>query len=142
MARTTDPVIKMLAALEVFTGLSPKQLKQVRETGKLEQVGPGVEIVAEGSKGRRLYLVLEGDACVTIGGKQVNTMGPGACFGEISALDGRPRAATVTALSPMRLLSIADFNLKALLRADPDFAISMLKALSGMVRGRSTAVTH
>jgi len=142
MARTTDHVIDMLAALEVFAGLSAKQLKQVRETGKLEHISPGVEIVAEGSKGRRLFLVLEGDADVTIGGRRVNTIGPGACFGEISALDGRPRAATVTATSHMRLLSIADFNLKALLRADPEFAISMLKALSGMVRGRSTVVTH
>ena len=142
MARTTDAVIDMLAALEVFAGLSSKQLTQVRETGKLEQVGPEVDIVAEGSKGRRLYLVLEGEAKVTIGGKEVNRIGPGACFGEISALDGRPRAATVASITSMRLLSIADFNLKALLRADPDFAISMLKGLSAMVRGRSTAVTH
>lgn len=142
MARTTDPVIDMLAALELFAALTPKQLKAVRETGKLEQVGPAVEIVTEGSRSRRLFLVLEGEAKVTIGGKLIDSIGPGACFGEISALDGRPRSATVTSISSMRLLSIADFNLKTLLRADPDFAISLLKSLSAMVRGRSAAVTH
>jgi CRP/FNR family transcriptional regulator, cyclic AMP receptor protein len=50
------------------------------------------------------FMMLEqGHADVTRAGVQINTLGPGDCFGELAVLaDGRPRSASVVATSDLR----------------------------------------
>ena len=53
-------------------------------------------IAREGEPGVGLFVILDGTAEVTIGGRKKATLGPGDFFGEIALLDGGPRTATVT----------------------------------------------
>ena len=58
----------------------------------------GAEIVRAGEPGDSFHVVLEGEALVTAAdGSASNSLEPGDHFGELSLLDGAPRAATVTA---------------------------------------------
>ena len=54
----------------------------------------------EGGTGRDCYVVIEGEAAVTIDGDDIDVVGPGGFFGEMALLDGGPRVATVTATTP------------------------------------------
>ena len=56
---------------------------------------------------------------------------PGDFFGELSALDGGPRSATVSAETPMRVLRLFRHTLQELLRDEPGL---ILKLLDGIVR--------
>jgi CRP-like cAMP-binding protein len=58
----------------------------------------------EGQAGHQFFVVVEGQARVTMREREIATLGPGGFFGEMSLLDGGPRIATVTAATPMKLL--------------------------------------
>jgi CRP-like cAMP-binding protein len=76
-------------------------------------------------------VVLSGRGKVTRKGRKVGEVLPGDFFGELSALDGGPRSATVAAETPMRVLRLFRHTLEELLRQEPGL---ILKLLDGIVR--------
>ena len=90
----------------LFTVFSKKQLERLAKETDRQSFAPGVKIVEEGLLGETLFVVLEGRAKVTRGGKKVGEVLPGDFFGELSALDGGPRSATVTAVTPVKVLRL------------------------------------
>jgi CRP-like cAMP-binding protein len=63
-------------------------------------------VFSEGDPGDRYYIVREGEADLTISGRSVAKVGPGSGFGEMALLFGRPRSATVTALTDLVLAAL------------------------------------
>ncbi len=60
---------------------------------------------------------------------------PAGCYiGELSAIDGRPRSATIVAVEDTTLASIAAGAFKAMLLDYPHIALDVLQRLSAMVR--------
>lgn len=75
-----------------------------------EESYPVGEVVCrEGEAGEVFWVILSGKATVTVedvvGEKKVAVLGRGNFFGEISAVLGEPRMATVTAEEPLVLLA-------------------------------------
>ncbi len=66
----------------------------------------GEVVMAEGEPGDRFHLIAEGSAAVSVGGEDRPTLGVGQGFGEIALLRDIPRTATVTAVGPLRTLSL------------------------------------
>src|SRR4029450_1866404 len=91
----------------------------------------GTVIAREGERGIGLFLILEGQCKVTIGGKTKARLGPGDFFGEVPLLDGGPRTATVTAVSPVRLVGITGWVFRGLLMADPTRAANTREHAAG-----------
>ena len=91
-------------------------------------------IVKEGQVGVLMYVVLEGHLSVSIQGKLVEKIGPGGVFGEMALVDRTPRLATVAAETPCVLLAIARNTFLDLIRASPDFAVSLLGAVGERAR--------
>jgi CRP-like cAMP-binding protein len=54
--------------------------------------------------GREVFVVVSGIADVSIDRRTVARVGPGEPIGEMALLESVPRSATVTALTPMRVL--------------------------------------
>ena len=108
-----------LAAVPLFDGLSKKALKQVAALMREHRFAPGEEVTTESTRGARFHLILDGLVTVTKAGREVAVLGPGATVGEMALLDEGPRTATVTALEPTRTLSLASWNFRSLLRAEP-----------------------
>jgi len=91
-------------------------------------------IVKEGQVGVLMYVVLEGRLAVSIQGKLVEKIGPGGVFGEMALVDRTPRLATVIAETPCALLAIARNTFLDLIRASPEFAVSLLGAVGERAR--------
>lgn len=70
---------------------------------EIQRIGPGDVLIRQGDKGDDLYLVLDGILTVEIDGTVVAEIGPGAVVGEMSALQGGIRTATITATTPVRV---------------------------------------
>lgn len=129
-----DPRVQALGNVDLFSELSPKELKSILATTREVKVDAGQAVTTQGEKGGRFFLILEGEVDVVIDGDTVNHMGPGAYFGEMSLLDGEPRSATVVGTTPLVVLSLASFNFKPLLREYPSIAEKLLATLSRRVR--------
>ena len=62
----------------------------------------------------------EGEAEVTRGGEHVADLGPGDFFGEMGLLERTLRNATVTAKTPVRLVTLTGWDLKRVERSAPE----------------------
>jgi CRP-like cAMP-binding protein len=134
VARKANPTVEVLRKVNLFDGLATKELESVADTCKRAEFRAGANIVTQGDRSARLYVITEGTAEVRVHGTKVDEIGPGDYFGEIAVIDGEPRAATVTATSPVSALSLADFNVKALLRSMPDIGFKMLRTACARIR--------
>jgi CRP/FNR family transcriptional regulator, cyclic AMP receptor protein len=86
-------------------------------------------IVTEGQTGVLMYVVLEGKLAISIKGKLVERVGPGGAFGEMALVDRTPRLASVVSETDCALLAIGRNTFLDLVKASPDFAVSLLGAV-------------
>jgi CRP-like cAMP-binding protein len=91
-------------------------------------------IMKEGETGGFMYVVLSGSVAVSIRSRVVERVGPGGTFGEMALVDQSPRAASASALADTSLLPINRNDFLSLVRSQPAFAVSLLKALAGRLR--------
>ena len=92
-----------------------------------------------------VYFVLDGCVRVNIhalSGKEIafRDMDAGSTFGEIAALDGEPRSATVTAMTDSTLASVDATTFVELMRNHPKAAEAMLVKMANLVRSLSDRV--
>src|SRR5207248_5516649 len=127
--------LQHLANVDLFRGLSARELRAVADQGKDIEYREGTKVAVEGEEGGRFHVILEGKATVGRRGKVVATLGPGDYFGEIALIDGGPRTATVTAEPPLRTHSIARFNFRPLLREYPGITEKLLVEVARRLRG-------
>jgi CRP/FNR family cyclic AMP-dependent transcriptional regulator len=126
-----------LANVPIFSGCSKRELGIIARASKEVSHKQGTVIAREGERGIGLFLILDGQCKVTIGGKTKARLGPGDFFGEVALLDGGPRTATVTALSPVRLVGITGWVFRGLLMEHPTIALKTLEAVAGRLRSVS-----
>ena len=91
-------------------------------------------IVTEGTAGVLMYVIVEGKVAVSIQGKLVERIGPGGVFGEMALVDRAPRLATVVSETDCGLLAIGRNTFLDLIKASPDFAVSLLSAVGERAR--------
>jgi CRP-like cAMP-binding protein len=96
-----------------------------------EKFAAGHAVVAEGDFGDTFFLVVEGSLSVRIGGidatREVAKLGPGAFFGEIAALLGEARSATVLCLSETRALRFDGPRVQGILKDYPKVREALVK---------------
>src|SRR3989442_12547357 len=109
MAKKADPV-EMLAEVDLFSGVSKKDLRRIRAAGKEVTFSAGRTIVEQGDTGVAFHLILEGKAKVDVHGRGRRGLGPGDYFGEISLIDRGPRSATVTADNDVHTFAMASWD--------------------------------
>lgn len=125
-----------LAGVDLFAGLSTRQLNKLAKVTRTTTHKPGVEIAAEGRGAMAFHVITSGAASVTVRGRVVRTIGPGEYFGEISLIDGEPRSASVSATGTdvLHTLAIAKTPFDALLADEPSIAKALLVRLCGRLR--------
>lgn len=134
MAKPKQKLEPVLAAVPLFEGLSKRHLKKLAGLAEMANFMEGAKVVKEGDAGDSFYVVLVGEAKVSVKGRTVHRLLPGDHFGEISLLDGGERTATVTAVTPMTLLMIARKNFLKELELDPSVSVALLESLARTIR--------
>ena len=137
-----DPKIKALSTVGLFSDCNKKELQSVARLCTPLSVEEGFVLTTEGTPGRECFVIGDGKARVTIGGRKVSEVGPGECVGEMALLDGGPRTATVTAESPMNvyILSVSEF--RSLLGVSPTILRKIATSLAQRLRAREPRYPH
>lgn len=123
-----------LATVDLFRGLSARELKRLATLAREVDHQSGNAVVAEGHAGVGFHLILDGSATVTSKGVQRRVLGPGDYFGEISLIDGLPRSASVVADGPLRTLYVPRNEFSVLMDEHPEIARSLLVVLCARLR--------
>lgn len=134
---TREQLIDLLSGLALFADLTRPQLESIVHRLEEEYFSEGQRILRQGLSGSNLYIILEGEAAVTIDGTQRSTLGKGDFFGEISLLLGEPPIADVVALRPLRCLVLPGPEVESFLLAFPHVTYRMLQAEARRLRNTS-----
>jgi hypothetical protein len=112
-----------LRRVPLFAGLKRRQLKKLSRRVRRRILPAGGTPVREGTmSGIGFFVVVDGEADVSLDGAVVATLRPGDHFGERALVSGEARTATVTATTELRLLELASYDLRELALANPELS--------------------
>ncbi|HUB96380.1 MAG TPA: cyclic nucleotide-binding domain-containing protein, partial [Stellaceae bacterium] len=126
-------LIPLIQAIPAFAGLSEDRIGPFLRAAREVERAAGEALVAQGDASDCAFILLEGEADVvvetTFGPVMLAPLPTGSFFGEIGALAGLPRTASVRARGPVRVLRIEAEAILALGRAHPELLVSVIRQL-------------
>ena len=108
-----------LKSIALFEEVGDEELAEIAPFATEVSVEEGRELVREGDFSYEFMAIEEGEAEVSRAGEHVADLGPGDFFGEMGLLERTLRNATVTAKTPMRLVTLTGWDLRRVERAAP-----------------------
>jgi CRP/FNR family transcriptional regulator, cyclic AMP receptor protein len=131
--------IDALRRSTLFRALAEERLEELGRQFRPRRYRRGEVIFHRGDLGDTLHMIESGlvkisEESVTGSEAFINTLHPGAVFGELGLIDGAERSATATALDPTVTLVLNREPVMALIDADPVFRHAMLSALARELR--------
>jgi CRP-like cAMP-binding protein len=125
-----DAKLELLRQVPLFAGCSKRELSEISSLADELSLPEGTTLIAEGKQGHEFFLLLDGEVDVRMKGRKVKSLANGAWFGEMALVSSLPRNATVTALSPVRVLVVHEQAFRRLLRDSPEIQLKVLKTLA------------
>jgi CRP-like cAMP-binding protein len=109
-----------LKSISLFEEVDDEELAEIAPFANEVSVEEGRELVREGDFSYEFMAIEEGEVEVTRGGEHVADLGPGDFFGEMGLLEKTLRNATVTAKTPVRLVTLTGWDLRRVERTAPE----------------------
>ena len=100
------PELELLRQIPIFAPLPGPTLEQLASSLVPVRYPRGEQIVRQGDRGDRFYVIRDGTVDVSVDGAHAGTLWPDEYFGEIALLRDVPRTATVTAREDVDLLAL------------------------------------
>jgi CRP/FNR family cyclic AMP-dependent transcriptional regulator len=137
MATTVSTAV--LKAVPLFSSCPDEQLRMLAAVVTRKSVARSTTVMASGDTTDSLYIVLSGRLKVLMSdsdGKEVilSILGPGEFFGEMGLIDDSPRSASVVAIEPCELLSIAKRDFKKCLQENFEMSMAVMRGLVRRLR--------
>jgi di/tricarboxylate transporter len=141
MTGTSDPdYADLLARVDLFAGLDRVTLAKLAAHLEPVPLKAGADVFRQGDPGEAFYLVVRGSVGVYASASdglaetRLNTLGPGAPFGEMALLGDRPRSATIRADREAEVLRLERARFLSLVRREPQVALAVAATLSERLR--------
>lgn len=112
-------IVSHLSKVEILAALSPEEIHALVPHVVSRSYPAGEKIITENTAGQDLFIVESGELEVTQDGRQLARIGPGEIFGEMALLDDKPRQATVTASTPVKLFEVNKQDFDRLISVSP-----------------------
>ena len=98
------------------------------------EIKSGDHLFKEGDAGDAMYVLIEGEAEITIKGLLFEDCEPGTFMGEMAVIDGSVRYATVTALTDCKFATINKNRFQFLVDESPRFALDVMRVMAGRLK--------
>ena len=140
MTSTLQPSSLGLRQIDLLQGLAAARLDAIGRQCAWRPYDAGQRLVAREDGDRDLRFIVAGTVRVTTyssGGRETSfrELAAGTSFGELAAIDGRPRSADVVALTPGLLASMPPAAFRELLREEWIVNERVLVRLADLARG-------
>lgn len=136
-----------LRGIRLLQSLSDAELSALEQRCRWRRCGPGQQILDRSSDNRDVFFVVEGSVRAvdfSPSGREVvyAVIGPGGHFGELSAIDGLERSASVVAIEHCLLAALTATQLESLIRSQPEVALELLRDLVRIIRTTDERLTE
>src|SRR5579862_436933 len=123
---------EVLKQVPLFNQLNQRQLKRLAAKFRERRFLPGATVVRQGKmSGVGFFVVVDGEASVSVDGKNVAQLGAGDYFGELALIAERERTATVTADTALECLEIPIWDFREFVKNDSDVSWKLLRQVVG-----------
>ncbi|MGH9037382.1 MAG: Crp/Fnr family transcriptional regulator [Acidimicrobiia bacterium] len=121
--------------------LGPTAAAEFERCGARRRFPAGATLFVEGDQAHEAFVLLSGEVKVSVGsadGREVvlDVFEPGCLLGELSVIDGRPRSASLVALSSVEVLAVAAGAFNEFLDRHPEAVRHLLVDVVGRLRTR------
>lgn len=124
-----DQKVELLSRVPLLAALDRRGLNEVARLADEVDLPAGRVVTRQGASAAEFFVIIEGTVRVDRDGEHLRDLGPGDFFGELSLLGEVPRTATVTCITPCRLLVVGHREFHALLGKFPTIQAAVLDAL-------------
>ena len=125
--------------LDFFAVMEPRARAEALARTRVVKARKGKALLGRGDKSADVFFVIEGRLHVVLFSSQgreisLNDLQGSDMFGEIAAIDGESRSASIVAVTESRLLAMSRADFRAALEASPHASIWLMRKLTGRRR--------
>ena len=131
--------LAILRGVPMFARLPLTAMERLAEGMRAVPFAAGSDVVREGDRGDAYLIVGSGQVAVSQAGRELGELGPGEGFGEIALLHEVPRTATVRAIAPSTIYSIACHDFLEAVAGPTSAAVASRIAAERLARGATGA---
>jgi len=134
-----------LSAIAAFEALSPQTIERIEKHCAWRRYEPGEPIVNHLDQSNNVFFVVSGQLRVSLYSLSGHSIGfcdlkPGDMFGEVAAIDGAPRSASVEARTNCLVASITAEAFLEVVRSEHVVTLALLRHLAVKIRELTTRV--
>ena len=122
-------ILQNLRQSVLFELANDEVLEKVAAIVIEKSIKSGENLITKGELGDSMYILCRGKVKVHDGDLILNQLGKGNVFGEMAALDGEVRTASITALEESKLLQLNRDNLSKLCSKEPEVEKALIHFL-------------
>jgi len=138
---------KLMREIQFFSDFTDSEIDTIAMIVKKKDFKTGDTVFKESENGESMYVIKKGEvkACKTAPDGELFTltlMKDGDIFGEMSFLDGRPRSASIIAISDLETYVIEKSDFETLVDANPRMTYKLMRnivfTIHSIVRGMNS----
>jgi len=134
-----------LSNIGLMSDLKPAERAKIEEACSFRRYDDQEQIIDRQSESTDVFFIIQGTVRVvnySLSGREItlDDLTEGAYFGELAALDGAPRSASVMALSDCLVATLPQEQFLALLKTHSSISLKMMKSLAGIVRASTDRI--
>jgi len=141
----SDSEASSLSGIRILEGLDSAALAELEKACKWRRYVDHEQIIDRQSDSTDVFFVVEGRVRIvnySLSGKEITLedLTAGSHFGELSALDGQPRSASVMSLDNCLIAALSQDRFVALLQGNSEIAFRVLRSLAGIIRNSTDRI--
>ena len=135
MARAPVDAIRQVP---LFADLDDAELARLADRFVERSFSEGETVVEEGATGTSVFVIVNGNASVSIAGELKASLGPGDYFGEMAAMDDGTRSASIIAATDLDVCFLTPWEFRPFVEEHPEVAWKLLRSLARRLREAQT----
>lgn len=133
-----DPaLLDALGRVPLLAAVPAKELQRIAAVMTARSFAPGEAVTREGEAGVGFYVIAEGAAAVSVGGRRVRDLRAGDHFGEIALIAETPRTATVTATTELLCHRLTSWEFRRIVERNASIAWHVLRSTATLLHADS-----
>jgi len=129
----------LLSGIALLGDLSETELTALEQACRYRRFAAHEHVIERDSQNHDVFFVVRGRVRIvnySVQGREITfgEVGEGGYFGELSALDGKPRSAGVMAIEDSLIVAVPGALFMQVLEKHPEMSVSVMKHLADLVR--------